>query len=111
MPTNHAVEFLVWLLIAASIIAVIAARLKIPYTVALVIGGLILGALHHLPLVQTLVSFGLLARHGGHDQRQIRERKGVEAARAAEFRSAPAVHCFCSEKFGRNPSSGSLLSP
>lgn len=45
MPATTTVEFLIWLLIAASIIAVIAMRLRIPYTVALVIGGLVLGAL------------------------------------------------------------------
>jgi Na+:H+ antiporter len=55
MTTNSAVEFLMWLLIAASVIAVIAARLRIPYTVALVLGGLVLGSVH-LPIVDTLVS-------------------------------------------------------
>jgi CPA1 family monovalent cation:H+ antiporter len=54
MATNHAVELLVWLLIAASVIAVIAARLKVPYTIALVIGGLLIGALHRLSLLQSL---------------------------------------------------------
>ena len=43
MTTNFAVEFLMWVLIAASVIAVLAARLRIPYTVALVLGGLALG--------------------------------------------------------------------
>ena len=43
MQTDLAVEFIIWLLIAASIIAVVAARLRIPYTVALVLGGLALG--------------------------------------------------------------------
>jgi CPA1 family monovalent cation:H+ antiporter len=38
-----AVEFLVWLLLAAASIALIAERLRIPYTVALVLGGLLLG--------------------------------------------------------------------
>jgi monovalent cation:H+ antiporter, CPA1 family len=55
MTTNFAVEFLLWLLIAASVIAVIAARLRIPYTVALVLGGLILGIVH-LPILETLIS-------------------------------------------------------
>jgi monovalent cation:H+ antiporter, CPA1 family len=51
MTPNTAIEFLVWLLIVASIIAVLASRLRIPYTVALVIGGLVLGSLHRvLPL-------------------------------------------------------------
>src|SRR6185437_11962172 len=45
MPASSTIEFLLWLLIAASAIAVIAIRLRIPYTVALVIGGLVLGAL------------------------------------------------------------------
>ena len=55
MTTHTAVEFLIWLLIAASVIAAIAARLRIPYTVALVIGGLVLGSVH-LPIVETLVT-------------------------------------------------------
>ncbi|HUI44269.1 MAG TPA: cation:proton antiporter, partial [Terriglobia bacterium] len=52
MTPNTAIEFLVWLLIAASVIAVVASRLRIPYTVALVIGGLALGSLHGLPLLK-----------------------------------------------------------
>jgi len=55
MTTTYAVEFLMWLLIAASLIAVLASRLRIPYTVALVLGGLVLGSVH-LPIVETLVS-------------------------------------------------------
>jgi Na+:H+ antiporter len=43
MQTHLVVEFIIWLLIAASVIAVVAARLRIPYTVALVLGGLALG--------------------------------------------------------------------
>ena len=43
MQTNLVVEFILWLLIAASVIAVVASRLRIPYTVALVLGGLALG--------------------------------------------------------------------
>jgi monovalent cation:H+ antiporter, CPA1 family len=54
MTPNTAIEFLVWLLIVASIIAVVANRVRIPYTVALVIGGLVLGSLHHLPILQLL---------------------------------------------------------
>jgi NhaP-type Na+/H+ or K+/H+ antiporter len=42
MTPSSAIEFLIWLLIAASIIAVVANRLRIPYTVALVLGGLAL---------------------------------------------------------------------
>ncbi|MGH9342259.1 MAG: Na+/H+ antiporter [Terriglobia bacterium] len=54
MTTNHGVEFLIWLLIAASVIAVFSAKLKIPYTVALVLGGLAIGSLHHLQAVESL---------------------------------------------------------
>ena len=54
MTTNTAIEFLVWTLIAASLIAVLAARLRIPYTVALVIGGLALGAVH-FPIIDTFL--------------------------------------------------------
>ncbi|MGH9702056.1 MAG: Na+/H+ antiporter [Candidatus Acidiferrales bacterium] len=53
MTASSTVEFLIWLLIAASVIAVIAIRSRIPYTVALVLGGLALGSLR-LPLVQTI---------------------------------------------------------
>jgi len=53
MQTNLVVEFIIWLLIAASVIAVVAARLRIPYTVALVIWGLALGAVH-LPFLQNV---------------------------------------------------------
>jgi CPA1 family monovalent cation:H+ antiporter len=41
------------MLIAASVIALAAARLRIPYTVALVLGGLALGSFH-LPILQGL---------------------------------------------------------
>ncbi len=51
MTASSTVEFLIWLLIAASVIAVIAIRARIPYTVALVLGGLALGSLH-LPILQ-----------------------------------------------------------
>jgi len=50
MTPTSAIEFLMWLLIAASLIAVLATRLRIPYTVALVLGGLLLGSLR-LPIV------------------------------------------------------------
>lgn len=46
MTASSAVEFLIWLLIAASAIAVLAKRLRIPYTVALVIGGLLLSLIN-----------------------------------------------------------------
>lgn len=50
---SSAVEFLIWLLIAASIIAMLAERLRIPYTVSLVLGGLLLSALP-LPILSPL---------------------------------------------------------
>lgn len=53
MTPSSAVEFLVWLLIAAAIIAMLAKRLRIPYTVSLVLGGLLLGLIH-LPLPSPL---------------------------------------------------------
>lgn len=45
MTAKSAVEFLIWLLIAASAIALLARRLRIPYTVSLVLGGLLLSVL------------------------------------------------------------------
>jgi hypothetical protein len=39
ITATSAVEFLIWLLIAASAIAMLAKRLRAPYTVALVAGG------------------------------------------------------------------------
>src|ERR1035441_1510428 len=53
MTPSTAVEFLIWLLIAASAIALLAERLRIPYTVSLVFGGLVLGALR-LPVLSPL---------------------------------------------------------
>jgi CPA1 family monovalent cation:H+ antiporter len=53
MTPGTAVEFLIWLLIAASAIALLAERLRIPYTVSLVIGGLLLGALR-VPVLSPL---------------------------------------------------------
>lgn len=47
------IEFLICLLIAASIIAVTAARLRVPYTAALVMGGLLFGSFR-LPIVHRL---------------------------------------------------------
>jgi NhaP-type Na+/H+ or K+/H+ antiporter len=55
MSPNHVVEYLIWILIAASIIAVIRARLRIPYTVALALGGLALGSVQ-LPILRELTS-------------------------------------------------------
>jgi len=45
MTPTSGIEFLVWLLIAAAIIAMLAKRLRIPYTVSLVLGGLLLGVI------------------------------------------------------------------
>ena len=53
MTPTSAIEFLMWLLIAASLIAVLATRLRIPYTVALVLGGLALGSLN-FPIVEKI---------------------------------------------------------
>jgi monovalent cation:H+ antiporter, CPA1 family len=53
MTATSTVEFLMWLLIAASVIAVIAIRSRIPYTVALVLGGLALGSLR-LPILESI---------------------------------------------------------
>jgi monovalent cation:H+ antiporter, CPA1 family len=53
MTPTSAIEFLIWLLIAASLIAILASRLRIPYTVALVLGGLALGSLH-FPIVEKI---------------------------------------------------------
>ena len=44
MTGQFSIEFLIWLLMIASAVAVIAIRLRIPYTVALVLGGLALGS-------------------------------------------------------------------
>ncbi len=54
MNINIAVEYLLWMLIAASAIAVIARRLRIPYTVALVVGGLALESFH-IPVVDKIL--------------------------------------------------------
>src|SRR5437016_3653124 len=53
MNAISGVEFLIWLLIAASAIAVVAKYLRIPYTVALVLGGLLLSLLR-LPFLSPL---------------------------------------------------------
>jgi monovalent cation:H+ antiporter, CPA1 family len=53
MSATSSVEFLIWLLIAASAIAILAKRLRAPYTVALVAGGLLLSVLR-LPHVSPL---------------------------------------------------------
>ena len=55
MTPTSGIEFLLWLLIAAAIIAILAKRLRIPYTVALVVGGLLLGTVR-IPLLSPLQS-------------------------------------------------------
>ncbi|HUA15146.1 MAG TPA: cation:proton antiporter [Verrucomicrobiae bacterium] len=53
MTPSSTLQFLLWLLIAASAISVLAKRVHIPYTVALVLGGLTL-SLVHLPHLSPL---------------------------------------------------------
>ncbi len=53
MTASSSVEFLIWLLIAASIIAVVAKSARIPYTAALVAGGVLLSLLN-LPAISPL---------------------------------------------------------
>ncbi len=53
MTAISGVEFLIWLLIAASAIALLTKYLRIPYTVALVLGGLLLSLLR-LPFLSPL---------------------------------------------------------
>ncbi len=53
MTAISGVEFLIWLLIAASSIALLTKYLRIPYTVALVLGGLLLSLLR-LPFLSPL---------------------------------------------------------
>ncbi len=53
MTPSSGIEFLVWLLIATAIIAMLAKRLRIPCTVSLVLGGLLLGVIQ-LPILSPL---------------------------------------------------------
>jgi CPA1 family monovalent cation:H+ antiporter len=53
MTPTSGIEFLLWLLIAAAIIAMLAKRLRIPYTASLVLGGLLLGLIH-IPILSPL---------------------------------------------------------
>ena len=46
MSASSVVEYLIWFLLAASVIAVLAKRVRIPYTIALVLGGVILSLVH-----------------------------------------------------------------
>jgi Na+:H+ antiporter len=54
MTTFSTVEYLLLMLLAASVVAVITSRLRIPYTVALVLGGLALVSIH-LPFIDQLI--------------------------------------------------------
>lgn len=53
MTPSSGIEFLIWLLIAAAAIAILAKRFSVPYTVSLVIGGLLLGGIQ-LPILSPL---------------------------------------------------------
>src|SRR5260370_3398369 len=53
MTPISGIEFLVWLLIACAIIAILANRLRVPYTVCLVLGGLRLGVIR-IPILSPL---------------------------------------------------------
>ncbi len=57
MTPASIIEFLLWLLIAASLIALVTTRLKIPYTVALVAGGFAID-LFHLPITKVFGETG-----------------------------------------------------
>jgi len=55
MTPSSVIEFLIWLLFAAAIIAMLAKRLRIPYTVSLVVGGLLLGVIRiPIPMLSPL---------------------------------------------------------
>ena len=53
METHSIIQFLLLLLIAASLIAMVTIRLKVPYTIALVIGGFLID-IFHVPITGTL---------------------------------------------------------
>jgi Na+:H+ antiporter len=53
MTPSSSIQFLVWLLIAAAFIAILTNRLRIPYTAALVLGGLLLG-IFRIPILSPL---------------------------------------------------------
>ncbi len=54
MNPSAFVEFFLWLLLAASVVAVVSHRLRLPYTVALVLGGLLLESVH-LPVLSDIL--------------------------------------------------------
>lgn len=53
MTANASLEFVIWLLLAASVISVLAKRARIPYTAALVLAGVLLSTFH-LPDISPL---------------------------------------------------------
>ena len=53
METHSIIQFLLLLLIAASLIAMVTIRFKVPYTIALVIGGFLID-IFHVPITGTL---------------------------------------------------------
>jgi CPA1 family monovalent cation:H+ antiporter len=57
MTTPQIIEFLLGLLIAASVIALVTSRFKLPYTIALVIGGVAID-LFHIPITESLGAAG-----------------------------------------------------
>ena len=52
MDIKVAIEFFIQLLSVASVILVLANRLRVPFTVTLVNGGLVISSLHHLTILQ-----------------------------------------------------------
>jgi CPA1 family monovalent cation:H+ antiporter len=56
------IEFLLWLLIAASIIAIITRRYNLPYTIALVLAGLLIDLIH-IPITEVFATAGSGPRH------------------------------------------------
>jgi Kef-type K+ transport system membrane component KefB len=61
MTPSSTMEFLIGLMLAASVVAIITERLRIPYPLALVLVGLALGSVH-LPLIGAVTgrSFGVV---------------------------------------------------
>jgi monovalent cation:H+ antiporter, CPA1 family len=54
MSPSAFIEFVLWMLVAASVVAVVANRFRVPYTVALVMVGLLIGSLH-LPFLSEIL--------------------------------------------------------
>src|SRR6266704_1086706 len=98
MTPTSGIEFLVWLLIVAAIIAMRAKRLRTPYTVSLVLGGLLLGIilLHILSppsarsssrLAYTRCDFDIVSSGAG----LRRQREAGRAGAASQFRTSVAT--------------------